>query len=294
MHSHRLSASSALLVSILVNFGIFALELSGGVFSGSLALLSDAFHNLTDTLSLSVAFLALRIARRGQTPWQTYGYRRAEVLGAFLNALALFGVGGYLLWEAVERLVYPVALKPQIALVVALFGLLGNLVSVLLLFPTSREHLGVRSAFLHLLSDTLSSCAVVASMVVVHRFGVNALDALLSLGIVAFIFRETIPLFQETLRILMQGTPRHMVPERIKERLERIAGVENIHHFHLWSLNEHEHYAEFHVVARCTTLEEADTLRAQIVAVLREEFGIHHSTIQLECRACGDPFIAQE
>ncbi|MBC7218388.1 MAG: cation transporter [Candidatus Caldatribacterium sp.] len=292
---HHSVASKALFWSILLNLGIFALEVLGGIFSGSLALLSDAFHNLTDTLSLVAALFAIRLARRNRTPERTYGYRRAEVLVAFLNALFLFGVSAYLGYEALERLVHPVPLETRTALLVGLFGLLGNLVSVVLLLPSSRESLSVRSAFLHFLSDTLSSCVVVLGIVTVKFSGFTTLDALLSSGIIAFILRETVPLFRETLRILMQGTPLHVQPELVKERLERIEGVDNVHHLHVWSLNEKEHYAEFHVVAKCTTLEEADVLRESILQVLRGEFGIHHATIQLECRACGDQgLIVQE
>lgn len=292
---HRGASASVLLVSILLNLGIFLLEVLGGILSGSLALLSDAFHNLTDTLSLFMAFWAIRLAQRGQTPRRTYGYQRAEVLAAFVNALFLFGVSAYLVREALERLLRPAPLELGTALVVALFGLLGNLASVILLFPSSGKSLGVRSAFLHLLSDTLSSCVVVLGIVVARFSGFTVFDSLLGLGIAAFILRETVPLFQETVRILMQGAPLHLRPERIKERLEGIPGVENIHHLHLWSLNEHEHYAELHVVAQCATLEEGDTLRENIAAVLRQEFGIHHSTIQLECRACDDQnLIVQE
>lgn len=288
-------ASSALFWSILLNLGIFALEILGGVFSGSLALLSDAFHNLTDTLSLVAALFATHLARRNRTPERTYGYRRAEVLVAFLNSLFLFGVSAYLGYEALKRLVHPVPLETRTALLVGFFGLLGNLASVALLLPSSRESLSVRSAFLHLLSDTLSSCVVVLGIVTVKFSGFTALDALLSFGIVAFILQETIPLFRETLRILMQGIPLHVRPELVKERLERIEGVDNVHHLHIWSLNEKEHYAEFHVVAKCTTLEEADVLRESILQVLRGEFDIHHATIQLEYRACGDQeLIVQE
>lgn len=292
---HRRTSSSALFVSILLNLGIFVLEVLGGIFSRSLALLSDAFHNLTDTLSLFVAFWAIRMAQRGQTPERTYGYQRAEVLAAFVNTLFLFGVSAYLVREALGRLLRPMPLELGTALVVALFGLLGNLASVILLFPSSRRSLSVRGAFLHLLSDTLSSCVVVLGIVVARFSGFTILDSLLGLGIVAFILRETVPLFQETVRILMQGTPLHLRPERIKERLEGIPGVQNVHHLHLWSLSEHEHYAELHVVAKCATLEEGDALRENITTVLRQEFGIHHSTIQLECRACNDQnLIVQE
>lgn len=294
VHSDHGAASSALSISVVLNFSIFALEVAGGLFSGSLSLFSDAFHNLTDTLSLLVAFFAIRIAQRHQTPERTYGYRRAEILAALFNALFLFGVSGYLIYEALQRLMRPIPLEPDIALFVALFGLLGNLVAVVLLFPLSRKSLSIRSAFLHLLSDTLSSCAVILGIALVKFSGLVMLDSVLSLGIVAFLLRETVPLFQEALHILMQGSPRHVQPEHIKERLERMEGVANVHHLHLWSLNEREHYAELHVVARCATLEEADALRENIATVLRQEFNIHHSTIQLECRACGDQSLIVE
>ncbi len=292
---HHLPVSLALFWSFLLNLGIFTLEILGGILSGSLALLSDAFHNLTDTLSLAMTLFTLHLVKRRRTPERTYGYRRAEVVAAFLNALSLFGASAYLVHEALERLLHPVPLELRTALFVALFGLLGNLTSVVLLSPSSRESLGVRSAFLHLLSDTLSSGAVVLGIVVVKFSGFVALDSLLSLSIVAFVLRETIPLFQEAIRILMQGTPLHVRPELVKERLERIEGVDNVHHLHVWSLNEREHYAELHVVAKCSTLEEADALRENVALVLRQEFGIHHSTIQVEYRACSDRnLIVQE
>lgn len=285
-HNDRDVTSSALSISVVLNSGIFALEIAGGLLSGSLALLSDAFHNLTDTLSLLVTFFAVRVAQRRQTPERTYGYRRAEILATLFNTLFLFGVSGYLTYEALQRFAHPIPLEPDTAFFIALFGLSGNLAAVMLLSPVSRKSLSVRSAFVHLLSDTLSSCAVILGVVLIKFSGFVMLDSLLSLGIVAFLLRETVPLFREALRILMQGSPRHVRPERIKERLEHMEGVANVHHLHLWSLNEKEHYAELHVVVKCSTLEEADTLRESIAAVLRQEFHIHHSTIQLERRAC--------
>lgn len=293
-HNDHGVTSSALSISVVLNLGIFALEIAGGLFSGSLALFSDAFHNLTDTLSLLMTLFAVRVAQRRQTPERTYGYRRAEILATLFNTLFLFGVSGYLTYEALQRLMDPIPLEPNTALFIALFGLSGNLVAVVLLFPVSRKSLSVWSAFLHLLSDTLSSCAVILGIVLIKFSGFVMLDSFLSFGIVAFLLRETVPLFQEAFHILMQGSPRHVRPERIKERLESMEGVANVHHLHLWSLNEKEHYVELHVVARCSTLEEADTLRENIAAVLRQEFHIHHSTIQLECRACSNQNLIVE
>ena len=286
---------SLLSLSVALNTGIFMAEVVGGLFSGSLALLSDALHNLMDTFSLLTAFFALRLALRTRTPRKTYGYRRAEVLAAFVNTLLLFGVAAYLVWEAAERFFYPSPLWLQLALPVAVVGLLGNFGSAALLFSASRESLSIRSAFVHLVADTLSSCAVVLGIGMAGYLGWMWLDPLVGLGVVVFVLWEAFPLFGKTIHILMQGTPPHVQPEILKRRLETVAGVENIHHLHLWSLNEREHYAEFHVVTTCTTLQEVDVLRQEIAAILRKEFDIHHSTIQFECQLCdnGD-LIVQE
>jgi cobalt-zinc-cadmium efflux system protein len=290
--SHRTLLPLSL--GIALNTGIFVAEVVGGLLSGSLALLSDALHNLADIFSLFTAFFALRLALRARTPGKTYGYRRAEILAAFVNTLLLFGVAAYLVREATERFFRPSPLRLEVALLVAVVGLLGNFGSAVLLFSSSRESLSIRSAFVHLVADTLSSCAVVLGVGMARSLGWTWLDTLVGLGVVVFVLREAFPLFWRTIHILMQGTPPHIQPEALKKRLEAIAGVENVHHLHLWSLNEREHYAEFHVVTTCTTLQEVDVLRREIAAILWKEFGIHHSTIQFECQSCGGDLIVQE
>ncbi|WP_438314339.1 cation diffusion facilitator family transporter [Candidatus Caldatribacterium sp. SIUC1] len=285
----------SLSLGIALNTGIFVAEVVGGLLSGSLALLSDALHNLTDIFSLFTAFFALRLASRAQTPGKTYGYRRAEILAAFVNTLLLFGVAAYLVREAAERFFHPSPLWFQLALPVAVVGLLGNFGSVVLLFSSSRESLSIRSAFVHLVADTLASCVVVLGVGMAGYLGWMWLDPLVGLGVAVFVLREAFPLFGKTIHILMQGAPPRVRPEVLKKRLETVAGVENVHHLHLWSLNEREHYAEFHVVTTYGTLKEVDKLRQEIAAILREEFDIHHSTIQFECQLCGSgDLIVQE
>ncbi len=276
----------ALIIAIALNFIISLAEIGGGIWSGSLALLSDALHNLGDTVSLFISLFSLRLSRREETPQRTYGYRRAEVLAAFLNSLLIFVTLIYIFVEAIQRLLSPQVVKTNILLGVAMIGLLGNLFSILILSPRSRESLNLRSAFWHLMVDTFSSLVVITGALFIKYQGWFFIDPLLSLGLSILLLRGSWKMFREVINILMQGTPPHLSPESLKKRLESLPGVKNIHHLHVWSLNEKEHLAEFHVTTTCSSWEEVEQLREEIQKTLLEDFQIEHSTIQFENKGC--------
>lgn len=278
----------ALIISIVLNFAISLAEIGGGIWSGSLALLSDALHNLGDTVSLFISLFSLRLSRRKETPERTYGYQRAEVLAAFFNSLLIFATLIYIFVEATQRLLSPQVIKTDILLGVATIGLLGNLFSILILFPHSRESLNLWSAFWHLLVDTFSSLVVITGALFIKYRGWFFIDPLLSLGLSIFLLRGSWKMFRKVINILMQGAPPHLSLENLKQRLESLPGVQNIHHLHVWSLNEKEHLAEFHVTTTCSRWEEVDQLREEIQKTLLEDFQIKHATIQFENKGCED------
>lgn len=276
----------ALVIAIILNLIISLTEIAGGVWSGSLALLSDALHNLGDTTSLFISLFSLRLSLREETPQRTYGYRRAEVLAAFVNSLLIFATLIYIFVEAIHRLFSPSAIETNILLGVAVIGLLGNLFSVFFLFPGSRKNLNLRSSFWHLLADTFSSIVVIIGALFIRYWGWSFVDPLLSVGLSIFLLRGSWKMFREVINILMQGSPPHLDLENLKKSLEALPGVKNIHHLHVWSLNETEHFAEFHVITTCSNWEEIDQLREEIQKILLNDFQIEHSTIQFENRGC--------
>jgi len=293
--SHPHNNEKALSVAIILNFIVSLIEIIGGIWSGSLALLSDALHNLGDTTSLFISLFSLRLSLKEETPQRTYGYRRAEVLGAFVNSLLIFATLGYIFIEAIQRLFSPRVIETHILLEIAIIGLLGNLFSVFLLFPGSRESLNLRSSFWHLLVDTFSSLVVIIGALLIKHWGWFFIDPLLSIGLSILLLRGSWKMFKEVVNILMQGAPPHLNLEKLKKALETLPGVKNIHHLHVWSLNEKEHFAEFHVTTTCSSWEEIDQLREEIQKILFEDFRIEHSTIQFENKGCkNQDFIVKE
>ncbi|HXL02756.1 MAG TPA: cation diffusion facilitator family transporter [Candidatus Atribacteria bacterium] len=276
----------ALLIAIILNLIISLTEIIGGIWSGSLALLSDALHNLGDTTSLFISLFSLRLSLKEETPQRTYGYRRAEVLGAFVNSLLIFATLGYIFIEAIQRLFSPQVVEANIILGIAIVGLSGNLFSVFFLFPGSRESLNLRSSFWHLLADTFSSLVVIIGALFIKYRGWFFIDPLFSIGLSLLLLRGSWKMFKEVVNILMQGAPPHLNLESLKKGLEALPGVKNIHHLHVWSLNDKEHFAEFHVTTTCSSWEEIDQLREKIQKTLFEDFQIEHSTIQFENKGC--------
>jgi cobalt-zinc-cadmium efflux system protein len=271
-----------------INVGILVLELIGGLLANSLALLSDAVHKLGDVLSLAIAWLAGRFARKKADYKNTFGYKRIEILAALFNALTLVAICVFLLVEAWERFRNPEAVRGGLMLTVALVGLVADWVCVLILQKNKKENINVKAAYLHLLGDALSSVAVIVGGVVILLWGIEWVDPAITAVVALYLIGLTWGVVKESVDILMQATPGGVDLDEIQAVLESVPEVENIHHIHLWRMNDSKIYFECHVGLRENLdLARVDLVRHTLESLLDERFGITHTTLQFEYR-CGD------
>lgn len=289
IHGHHDHRQRNLLVSALLNLVISVAEIIGGIISNSLSLLSDALHNLGDTSAIFIAWMAGLISRKDRNDKKTFGYKRAEILAALFNAIVLAVIIFYLFMEAWQRLYHPEPIKGLIMLVVATVGLVANLLSVLLLKRYAAESLNVRAAYLHLLGDTVSSVIVIATAVLIYFFELYWIDPVVTFGLGLYLLRETWHILKEALDILMQGTPPGLDLQKVKNKLEQISGIDNIHHVHAWNLSDRDIHFECHVDLRENIrISETESIQDAIRQVLLEQFHVNHVTIQYEYNCCED------
>jgi cobalt-zinc-cadmium efflux system protein len=274
---------------MLLNFFITAGEVAGGLLSNSLSLLSDALHNLSDTVSIFIAWLAERAGQKPSDIRKTFGFRRIEILAALVNAAALVAVCLFLVFEAWERLQNPTEVHGLVMIIVALAGLAGNLAGVLLLRKDSGRNINIRATYLHLLGDTLSSVAVVAGGVLIYFFRIYWIDPVLTILISLFILKETYAVLKQVVNILMQAVPAGLRLEDVERVILSIEGVANVHHVHAWNLTDQELHFECHIDLKDDIrLSETDPVRIRIEHELLDQFGIGHTTLQFEFDCCGD------
>jgi cobalt-zinc-cadmium efflux system protein len=284
-----------LLLSALLNLGITAAEIAGGLISNSLALLSDALHNLGDTSAVIIAYLANRISKRDYSDKKTFGYKRIEILAALLNAVVLLVIIIYLFIEAFHRLKDPEPIKGLVMFVVAVIGFAGNLVSVLLLKRDSVRNINVRAAYLHLLGDTISSILVIVSAVFIYFLKVFWIDPLVTILLGLYLLKETWEILRQALGILMQETPQGLDLAAIKKELESLPEIDNIHHVHVWNLTDREIHFECHVDLKDDVrISETESLNEKIRTLLSTRFGIAHITVQHEYNCCGDKNLVHQ
>jgi len=287
-HSHHHHRERNLGITVFLNLIITVAEVVGGLLSGSLALLSDALHNFGDTIAVLSSFIALKIGKRTPDERMTYGYKRAEILAALFNTLFLFASLLIIFREAVLRLINPIEIKSTLMLIVAVIGLLANLFSVLLLKRHSKESINIRSAYLHLIADTLSSVLVVLGAIIIMFTGIRIIDPIFTFLIGILVLKEGISILRESVAILMQSAPPGVDMDKLKERVEEVEGVKNIHHLHMWRSNDREIYLEAHVdLEEDMSISEADSIRKKIEEII-SGFGINHTTIQMEYDVCED------
>ena len=284
-HSHGLTGEKNILVAIVLNSLITAAEIVGGVLSGSLSLLSDAFHNLSDVVSLIISYIAILVGKKSKSSTKTYGYKRAEILAALGNVIILFIVCGFILYEGIIRFSKPEHIKTVIMLSVAFAGLLGNGISVAMLFKDSKSNINIKSAFLHLLGDTVSSIAVIlTATILMFKPDWYMLDTILSIAIALYIIKESISILMESLNILMQGVPKGLDKVKIKESIYGLKKlkIKDIHHIHMWDITPGKTVFDAHIVVDEKSLKDADNIIFQVNNLLSSEFHISHSTIQVE------------
>ena len=289
IHIHNEPNKNNLLLSVLLNATITLAEFVGGFLSNSLALISDAVHNLSDTMAILISYIALRIGNKKSNLKNTFGYKRIEILAALFNAVVLIGISFYLFFEAYKRFLNPEPIGGKLMFIVASIGLAGNLVSVLLLHKDSSHNLNVKAAYLHLLGDTLSSVGVIIGSILIYFYDLTWVDPLLTVLIGLIIIRGTWGIIKETVNILMQASPANVEIGKIKEELEKHPGIKNIHHIHVWQLSDHITHFECHAeVLQNIRILEADKIRVELEKVLFDKFNFQHVTIQVELDSCSD------
>ncbi len=280
-HDHRRQASTtALGLALGCTLLIAAAQFLGGIWANSLALQGDAGHMVSDAAALGVAIGAAWLAARPLTARRTFGFQRAEVLAALLNAAFLLGVSAWVALRAVPRLGQEVEIAAGPVLGIAVLGLVVNLVALRILGGHQGGNLNIRGAFLHVLGDTLGSAGVIVSAIVIHTTGWTPVDALASLAIAALLVVSAIRLLRDSLSVLMLVTPSHVDSEAVKRRLEAVPGVRGIHDLHIWTVNSD--FVSLSCHAEVDKASSPDAILRAATTLLREDFGIRHVTIQPE------------
>ncbi len=285
-HSHNI-IEKKLGVSISLNLLITGVQVIGGLVSGSLSLITDALHNFADTFSLVISFIAFKLAKKENTESRTFGYKRAEILAALLNASLLIIVSFFLFKEAIVRLFHPVLINSVLVIAVASVGLAANTLCAFLLKRHSHGNMNIRSAFIHLLSDALVSVAVIIGAICMYFFGMFWIDSILTLVIGLYVIKEGYAIVMRAIHVLMQYTPKGIVLEDIKKDVEQIEGVKDIHHVHVWSVTEEDIHLEAHInTEKDIKISESDNLKCKIEQILEEKYSINHCTLQFEYNSC--------
>ena len=279
------SVDRRLKIGIILNL-VFALaEFIAGMAAGSLALVGDAWHNFGDVIALALSWVALRQAERPATGRKTFGYHRASILAALGNGLALIGITLWLFYEAIQRLRQPELPEAAVMMAVAGAGFLMNLAVAVSLKRSTRD-ISVRSAYLHLMSDAFVSLGVVAAGGVILLTGWSLIDPLLSLVIGVLILVGSWDIVMEALNVLMEGVPRGIHVDRVLDAIRSLPEVKDTHDLHVWSLSSHVYALSCHIQVADLPVSEGTQLLDRISRMLKERFGIAHTTIQLEAEAC--------
>jgi cobalt-zinc-cadmium efflux system protein len=284
-HSHSHGTGRVLKISLGVTAVYIALLVMAGIRAHSLALLSEAGHNLSDFLALLLSLVAVYLEGRPPSATKTYGYRRAGVLAALVNSASLVVVSFFIFYEAFRRIQHPELVHAGLMIWVAAAGVLMNGAIALLLWRSGRD-VNVRSALLHEVGDTVSTAAVIVGGWVILWTGQYWIDSALSFGIGTLILWSSFGIVRETLNILLEGTPRGMNLEEVESAVRTIAGVSDVHDLHVWSIGSENHALSAHVKISDMPTSESDAILRDIKEKLGRSFGIHHTTIQLEHVVC--------
>jgi len=283
-HSHTTLSGTNLLLSIVLNILITTAQVIGGFISGSLALISDAVHNFSDVISLIISYIANILTRKKkQTKQYTFGYKRAEIIAAFINAATLIVVAIFLGIEAVKRFSAPIEIESNLVIWLAILGIAANGFSVLLLKKDAQSNLNMRSAYIHLLSDMLTSVAVLIGGLLMKYYQIYWVDGLLTLIISVYLIYLSWDILISSVKILMLFAPKHIMIDNVATEVLKINEVKNIHHVHIWQLNDHDIHIEAHIeFINDIKLSEFDTICETIETMLLEKFHINHCNFQPE------------
>ena len=275
-----------LLLAIVANMLLTVAQVVGGIISGSLSLVADALHNFSDASSLLIAWLARRIGRQPADDLRTFGYRRAEVIAALVNLVSLVIIGLYLVYEAVWRIFQPQLIEGWIVVLVAGVALVVDVATAVLTWTLSKNSMNIRAAFLHNVSDALASVGVVIAGTLILLYGWYWTDTLLTLVIAVYVLYQASTLLPQTIHLLMEGTPEGLSVADVRAAMEDVEGVLDVHHLHLWQIDEHRSALEAHIVI--DRFEDTARIKDALKERLGKAFDITHSTLEFEIENCGD------
>ena len=287
-HNHHTDLKGRnLLISIGLNIIITTAQVIGGLVSGSLSLLSDALHNSSDVISLVISYIAAKFSRKNASLNKTFGYKRAEIVAAFVNAATLVVIAIFLIIEAIERFQNPQDIESNLVIWLSLLGIAVNGFSVLLLKEDSQSNMNMKSAYLHLFTDMLASIAVLIGGLLMKYFEMYWVDSVLTLAIAVYLIFVGYDLLKNSYKVLMLFTPDNIHIKEIVSELQKSEHIKNVHHVHVWQLNEDETHLEAHIdFNNDILLSEFDKILEDIEEVLYHKFDINHVNIQPEYGKC--------
>jgi cobalt-zinc-cadmium efflux system protein len=281
-HHHREISGKNLGIALLLNVFITLAQAIGGIISGSIALLSDAAHNLSDVFSMAISYLANILSRRDATEKQTFGFRRSEILAAFINSVTLIVISVVILIEAIKRLVNPITISADLVIYFALGGIVVNGVSLVFIRKDSKENLNMRSVYIHLFGDMITSVAVLLGGFLMKYLQWFRADSVFSIVIALYLLYLSWGILRSSVHIIMQFTPEKTDIRKIVSEIEQVKGIKNIHHVHVWQINEHDLMFEAHIdLSEDMKISGFENILEDIKMILSNH-NIHHLTIQPE------------
>lgn len=282
-HSHAgTGVEQKLGIAFVITVGIFVIELIGGLVSNSLALLSDSFHILTDFLAIGLTFIAFRVAKKPHSSTMSFGFHRIEIFAAFANGVTLIAITGWIFYEAYSRFLNPHKVDTQTVLVFATIGLVANIAMALLLKKESESNLNVKGSYSHILSDLISTVAVIGGAIVMGFIPNAIIDVIISIGIAVLILRSGVSLCKECFHIFMEGTPHEIKSDEVAKEMHKFNEITEIHDLHIWTLTSNVVAMSAHVKVKNQHMGKANVILKKINTLMHEKFGIDHCTIQVE------------
>ena len=284
-HSHHHHGhGKSLFWAIIVNLVLTVVQVIGGLLSGSLSLIADALHNFSDAGAIIIAYAAQRISGLPANNSMTFGYGRAQILGALINSVTLVLIGFYLFYEAIIRFQHPEPIDGWVVIIVASVALIVDLVTALLTYAGSKASVNIKAAFIHNVSDAMASVVVIISGILVLNFSIYWVDQIATMFISIFVLFHSWGLIKSCVKTLMQAVPDDIDRNEVVRLISAIKGVTNIHHVHIWAIHEKFRSLEAHIVVDSDNLNQVECVKKEIKAVLKSTFQINHSTLEIESR----------
>ncbi|ABM03721.1 cation diffusion facilitator family transporter [Psychromonas ingrahamii 37] len=282
-HHHHPVSGKNLFITIVLNIIITLSQIVGGILSGSLALLSDAMHNLSDVVALLIAYWANKISSKPKNNQKTFGYKRAEIIAALFNASALFGIALFLIIEAIHKFLNPETIDSILVIALGFLSIVLNAISVLLIKDDAKHNMNMKAAYVHLLTDVMTSVAVVVGGLLMYYFNLFWIDSIITVLIAGYLIKASYALIVESISILMQSVPDDINIDELKIDIEKYEPIDNIHHLHIWKLDDHDIHLEAHIdFNENLALKEVTKICDEISDAIKKKYHITHMTIQPE------------